>query len=217
MPVIFGAVGAPSSTSAADGTNQAVLQGKAGELSVVEIHPKYYNPSYRSTAYIGVTAGAGVVPPIYTTTAQVYGIWNRAGNTRNAVLQTLDVSPIIFGAAVVGALTLSQSLNAGSAIATGGISAFTTATPQGGNIGVSGGNTVSFTATAATTLAATLLMNLTLAFYTTAITSMGALAMHYDFEGGVIVPPNAAVWLTSAPAAQTATFLPTLRWEEPPL
>lgn len=218
MPVIYGQVGAPGNTSLGDGTNNPALQGKAAELIVAELHGKYYTNAYRGTAYIGSAGaggGAGVIPPIYTTTAQVFGLWNRAGNTRNAVPQTLDVAPITFGAAVVGCLSLSESLNAGSALATGGISAFTPATPQNAN-GGTGGNSVSFTATAATTLAATMLMVLNYGFYSTVITGLGALGLHYDFEGGVIIPPNVGVWLTGN-VAQTATFGATLRWEEPAL
>lgn len=215
MAVQWVTVGAPPATTLSG--PQPMLGGGAGEAMVAELHGKYYTQSYRGNAFIGVSANAGVIPPIYTTTAQVFGIWNKAGNTRNAVLQTLDWIPLVAGAAVIGGLTLSQSLSAGAGIATGGISVFTAATPQQGNIGVSGGNTVSFTASAATTLAATLLMNLNYGFYSTAVTAANATGCHYDFEGGVIVPPNVAVWVTSAPAAQTATFELTLRWEEAPL
>jgi len=213
---ISGIVNPPANQSVIDGAQPIALMGKSAELLVAEIHGKYYTSSYRGTAYIGAAGGAGVIPPIYTTTAQVFGIWNRAGNTRNAVPQTLDVGIVTNAAEVVGSFVLSQSLNAGSALATGGISAFTSGVPQGGNVGISGGNTVSFTPSAATTLAATLLMSLNYGFFSTAVTALSPGGFHYDFEGGVIVPPNVGVWWAGN-VAQTATFLPTLRWEEPPL
>jgi hypothetical protein len=228
MPVMYGQVQAPSNISASDGTNQPWLQGKQNEGIIADLHGKYYTQSYRGNAYIGSSAAGGIIPPIYTTTAQVFGVWNRAGNTRNCVPQVLDVGAAIFAAEVVGSLVLSQSLNAGSALATGQISAFTAALPppasattvgtvQGANLGV-GANTVAFTGSAATTLAAIYLMSLNYSFFSTAVAALGPNpCLHYDFEGGLIVPPNNAIWLASAPAAQTATFMSSLRWEEPPL
>ncbi len=207
----------PSNTSNADGTPVAMLGGKQAEGIVAELHGKYYTQAYRGNSYIGSTAGAGVVPPIYTTTAQTFGIWNPAGNTKNAVLQTLDAGIVTAGTVVVSSFCLGQSLNAGSALATGGISAFTAGTPQGGNIGISGGNSVRFTPSAATTIAATFLMALNYGFYSTAVTAASpAQSLHYDFEGGVIVPPNAAVWVANN-VASSFTFNLTLRWEEAPV
>jgi hypothetical protein len=217
MATMYVTPGAPSAVSNADGSSVPMLGGKQAEGIVAELHGKYYTQAYRNNSFIGSTAGTGVVPPIYTTTAQTFGIWNIAGNTRNAVLQTLDVGIVTAGTVVVSSFCLSQSLNAGSALATGGISVFTAATPQGGNIGISGGNTVRFTGSAATTLAATFLMALNYGFYSTAVTAASpSQSLHYDFEGGVIVPPNAAVWVANN-VASSFTFNMTLRWEEAPL
>ena len=213
---VSGIVNAPANASIADGSQPIALMGKSAELIVAELHGKYYTQAYRGNSFLGSTVGTGIVPPIYTTTAQVFGLWNRAGNTKNAVLQVLDAAPVVFGAAVVGALTLSQSLNAGSALATGGISAFTAGTPVGGNIGVSGGNSVRFTPSAATTLAATFLMTLGLSFNTTTTTTNYATSLHYDFDGKVIVPPNAAVWVTNNAASGAVADL-SLFWEEVPV
>jgi len=184
---------------------------------VAELHGKYYTSSYRGTAYIGTTAAAGVAFTTAASTAQTFGIWNRAGNTRNAVPQTLDVGPTT-GTFVVGSLCHAVSLNAGAALATGGISAFTAGvagtTILGGNLGPNPGNTVSFTPSAATTLASVFLMALNMVFASTALTSP---FVHYDYEGGVIVPPNCALWLNSNPTIQTQLMTATQRWEEPPL
>lgn len=217
MATLFVTTNAPSTTSGQDGQTAAMLGGKQAEGIVAELHGKYYTQAYRANSFIGSTAGTGVVPPIYTTTSQTFGIWNPAGNTRNAVLQTLDAGIVTAGTVVVSSFCLGQSLNAGSALATGGISAFTSANPQGGNIGLSGGNTVRFTPSAATTLAATFLMALNYGFYSTAVTAASpAQSLHYDFEGGVIVPPNAAVWVANN-VASSFTFNLTLRWEEAPV
>jgi len=217
MPLLQGVVSAPANTSNADTSNPVALMGKAAELMVAELHGKYYTTSYRGTAFIGSTGGAGVVPPIYTTTGQTFGVWNRAGNTRNCVPQVLDVGIVTAGTVVVSSFCLSQSASAGAALATGGISAFTSGNPFSGNIGITGGNTVSFTPSAATTLAATFLMSLNYGFFTTAVTAASpGPGLHYDFEGGLIIPPNTAVWVANN-VASSFTFEETLRWEEPPL
>src|SRR5262249_39831162 len=145
MAILQGITNPPANTSNADGSNPVALMGKAAELMVAELHAKYYTQSYRGVSYLGSTAGGGVAVPIYNTTAQVFGLWNAAGNTRNAALQVLDAGIVSVGTGVVSNFTLGQSAFAGASIATGGISAFTAgtaATLTGGNIGVLLGNTV---------------------------------------------------------------------------
>lgn len=212
---VQGLVGAPANQSLADGLSPVALQGKAAELIVAELHGKYYTQAYRNNLFNGSTAIAGVAVPAYNTTGQTFGLWNPAGNTKNAVLTSLDAG-LVSGALILSNWTLSQSLNAGSALATGGISAFTAGTPQGGNIGISGGNTVRFTPSAATTLASTFLMTLGLSYNTTTTVANQAESVHYDFDGKVIVPPNSAVWVTNN-AASGGTFDLTLFWEEVPV
>ena len=210
-----GLVAAPSNVSVNDGLSPVALQGKQAELIVAELHGKYYTQAYRNNLFNGSTAIAGVTLPAYNTTTQVFGLWNPAGNTKNAVLVSLDIG-LVSGADILSNWTLSQSLNAGSALATGGISAFTAGTPQGGNIGVSGGNSVRFTPSAATTLASTFLMTLGLSFNTTTTTTNYAVSLHYDFDGKVIVPPNSAVWATNNAASGSVADL-SLFWEEVPV
>ena len=51
MPIGYGLVGAPSNVSAADGTNAQILQGKAGEQVVTELHGKWYTSAYRGRVF----------------------------------------------------------------------------------------------------------------------------------------------------------------------
>lgn len=212
---IQGIVNAPANQSLNDASQPIALMGKAAELIVAELHGKYYTQAYRNNLFLGSTAIAGVVVPAYNTTAQTFGLWNPAGNTKNAVLTSLDIG-LVSGALILSNWTLSQSLNAGSALATGGISAFTAGTPQGGNIGISGGNTVRFTPSGATTLASTFLMTLGISYNTTTTTTNYAATQHYDFDGKVIVPPNCAVWVTNNAASGSTADL-SLFWEEVPV
>jgi hypothetical protein len=218
---IQGIVNPPANLSVSDGLSPVALMGKAAELMVAELHAKYYTQAYRGVAFLGVTAPGGVALPAYNTTAQVFGLWNRAGNTRNAALQVLDAGIVAVGTGVVSNFALSQTQGAGSALATGQISAFTAGSATtifGGNIGVTGGgNTVSFTPSAATSLASTFLMSLNYSYFSTAFLASPGPGLHYDFDEGVIVPPNVAVWLGGATVSNGGTWDVGIRWSEPPL
>ncbi len=219
MPVIQGVVGAPSNTSAADGTNQNMLQGKAGEGVVAELHGKYYTQAYRNNAFIGSTAAGGVVPPNYSTTAQTFGIWNPAGNTKNAILISLDFGLVTLGTPAVSSLALSYTPLAGSTLASGAISAFTSAAPVTSIVGNSANSTVRFTPSAATTLASTFLMPLPFSYFTTTTTTVATFAsnlLHYDFDGSVGCAPNAAIWV-GANILTGSTWNISLRWYEAPI
>lgn len=214
---LSGIVNAPANASISDGSQPIWLMGKAAEGLIAALHAKYYTQAYRGTSYIGTTAAAGVVTPIYTTTAQTFGIWNRSGNTRNAALQVLDAGINAVGTGVVSNFCLSQTLNAGSGLASGNISAFTAVAPQTSVVGLSGANTVSFAPGTATTLATTLLMSLNYSYFSTAFLSTPGPGLHFDFDEGVIVPPNVAVWVSQVTAANGGTWALSLRWGEPPL
>jgi hypothetical protein len=221
MPVMYGVVAPPSTTSNPDASSASpILLGKQADTIFAELHGKYYTQAYRNNLFIGSSAVAGVVPPIYSTTSHVFGLWNPAGNTKNGVLVSLDVG-LVSGTIIISNWTLSQSLNAGANVATGApISVFASVAPQPGNIGAIAGNSLRFTSgtagTAATTIATTFLMTLGMSFNTTETTLNYEVSLHYDFDGKVIVPPNTAIWLTNN-AASGATANATLMWEEVPV
>ncbi len=214
---ISGIVNPPANQSITDGSQPIVLMGKSAELLVAELHGKYYTQAYRGTAYIGTTAAAGVVTPIYTATAQTFGIWNRSGNSRNAALQVLDAGINAVGTGVVSNFCLSQTLNAGSGIASGNISVFTAVVPSTAVVGSQAANTVAFAPGTATTLATTLLMTLNYSYFSTAVLTSPIPGLHFDFDEGVIVPPNVAVWVSQVTAANGGTWALSLRWGEPPI
>ena len=216
---VQGIVNPPSANSINDGLQPVALMGKAAEILAAELHPKYYTQAYRQNAFIGATAAGGVVPPNYSTTAQTFGIWNPGGNTKNAVLQAIDFGLVTLGTPAVSSLALSWTPNAGAAIATGGISAFTTGVPVGGKLGNTGGNTVLFTPSAATSLASTFLMPLPFSYFSTTTTTVATFAsqlLHYDFDGSIIVPPNTALWVC-ANILTGSTWNIALRWYEAPI
>jgi hypothetical protein len=198
--------------------NQQMLGGAQTEGCVAELHAKYYTQAYRGQSFLGSTAAAGVVVPIYSSTGQVFGIWNVAGNKFNAALQTLDTGLVTLGTPVISSLCLAYVPNAGSGIGTP-ISAATIVAPLSNIIGTIGGNTVRFIPGTATVASSTALFLMTLgyAYFTTTTTTMlVATGLHYDFDEGVIVPPNMALFL-GGNVATGSTMDATLRWSEPPV
>lgn len=214
---VSGIVNAPANASVTDGLQPIALMGKSAELLVAELHAKYYTQAYRGISYIGSTAGAGVVVPTYSTTSQVFGIWNPAGNSRNAALQILDGGINAVGTGVVSNFVLGQNLNAGSATATGGITNFTAGTPSPGTVGATAANTVRFCPLTATTPVPTILMTLNYTYFSTAFLASPVPGIHYDFDEGVIVPPNVAIWVSTSTLANGSTWSLALRWGEPPI
>ena len=220
MPLIFGNVGPPSSTSAADGTNLPVLQGKTGEVMNANVHGKYYTQNYRSKLFVGSTAAGGVIPPNYSSSAQTFGLWNQGINGLQAVLVSLDMNVATIGTPAVSGLGLAVLVNAGTGIATGGISAFTSGSPYRGNLsGASGtgGNSVLFTPSAATVPTTSLGLHWFPWSYlsTTTSTVGGYNLLHYDFDGTIVVPSNTAMWVV-ANILTGSTWNITLKWYEAP-
>lgn len=216
MAVQWVTSGAPPTTTQAG--PQPQLGGGQTEGIVAELHGKYYTNAYRSQSFVGSTAAAGVIVPIYSSTGQVFGIWNIAGNVRNAALQTLDTGLVTLGTPVISSLCLAYVPNAGSGLGTP-ISAATIVAPLAGTIGTIGGNTVRFIPGAATVASSTavFLMTLGYAYFTTTTTTMlVAAGLHYDFDEGIVVPPNVAVFL-GGNVATGSTMDATLRWSEPPV
>jgi hypothetical protein len=196
-----------------------MIGGKQGEGVVAELHGKYYTQAYRNQAFIGATAAGGVVPPNYSTTAQTFGLWNPAGSGKNAILIALDLGLVTVGTPAVSSLALSYTPNAGSALATGGISAFTSAAPLAAIVGNTAPSAMRFTPSAATTLASTFLMPLPFSYFSTTTTTVATFAsnlLHYDFDGSVGIAPNTALWV-GANILTGSTWNISLRWYEAPV
>jgi len=160
--------------------------------------------------FIGSTTYAGIIPPLYSATGQLFGLWNPAGSGKNAMLIKLNLGVVTVNTPVVGSLGLSYLPNAGSALGTP-ISAFTATAPVNGLVGRTGGNSAQFTLSATITTPTF--------FYTlglsqeSATPGTGLYWLEHDFEGAVIVPPNTYIGLGSS-AALGQTCQATLVWTE---
>lgn len=203
MPVGYGAVGAPSNTSAADGSSQANLMGKSAEQLVAELHGKWYTSAYRGRVFSTGVLIAGVTIPVNTTTAPTFTLYNPLGSGVNLELISLDVGWPAAAASVVGTLLGTTGVQVPSAVTAGNI--YST---------LIGGGAVPAAKfyTAATIVAIT--QHMPLMNISTVTDTMNP--AHVDFDGAVILAPGSLFTLTSTPV-QTAVAMPALRWAEFPI
>ncbi len=203
MPVIFGQVGAPSNTSAADGSNQPILQGKAAEGIVAELHGKFYTAAYRNRLFFGSALIAGVTIPVNTTTAPTFTLFNPLGSGVNLELASLDIGWPAGATTVVGTILGSVSTQTPTSTTAGGT---TIAVPIG-----AGGVAQAKLFTAATISAIT--THIPLITLSTVTETMNP--AHVDFDGRIVIAPGGLITLTSTPV-QTGVAIPSFCWAEWP-
>ena len=207
----------PYWNSAKGGETRPALSDERG-LLMQQLGPKYYHLAKQGMVFTGNSAAGGSVLPIFSNTAQVFGIWNPAGSGVNAcIINVRGTYVSTTGAA--GGYVLAVCKNAGSAIATGGISVFTQGTPERGIVGSGlGGNKVLFTPSAATVIAPVILRQLGIS--QTVLTATDATnlwsAFKEDYDGDLVVAPNTAVFLAGN-IATLCTIASSITWAEIPV
>ena len=210
MAVMQGVVNAPSSTSSADGTNPLLLQGKAGEGVVAELHGKWYTAAYRSRVFSGSVA-AVTLPTNASNLVSVFSLFNPANSPVNLELLSFNWAYVVATTVVNGIGLYYQRIGGAVTIPT----SQTAGTVTSGLIG----NTASPQAlflSAATHVGTPVLG--TIMGYTGAVTSTAANINKYEFDGKIIVPPNTIVSIAMTTAASTASgFTGSIDWCEWPL
>lgn len=169
--------------------------------------------------FTGSAAAAGSVLPIFSNTAQVFGLWNPAGSGVDAFITSIAASYVdTTGAA--GGFVLGIVKNAGSATATGAaVSAFTEGTPEPGIAGSRlGGNKVRFTPSAATVTAPSILRHLGIGqlVLTASDATNGIFHFYRDFRGDLAIAPNTAVFLCGN-IATLSKWAASITWVEEPV
>ncbi len=192
--------------------------GYEGQGLVDALHGKYYELCKRGRVYVAATAGAGIVCPIYSATAQKFVLWNQASSGINIELISLTIGqvgtpavPFDYGFAPI--------VGAGTAIATAApISAFTeTQAINLKTFNAASGN-AKFSVSA-TVVAPTL-------FFTLGISQIGVLAaasattpwtvMKHEFDGTIIIAPGNALCLVTGFAGTTPAMTAALMYAEVP-
>lgn len=223
MPIIFGTVNAPSSTSAADGANTSVLQGKQGDMLVSEVHGKFYTQNYRNNVYYAANAAAGGTVSVFSATAYTgLGIWNLS-TTKNIVpiRATAAISTAAGTGTTIGYMYVP---NAGFATGTAApISATTAVTATRGPavlgpLATGQGASVALAVSAATfTAAPSLFIPTGVSAGTAAITAPNTfLGLSEYFDGSLIIAPGTFFGIALAVTSTNTTNV-SLLWEEVPL
>lgn len=187
--------------------------------NVVELHGKYYKQTSAGNTFFISTIAAGLAVPISSTTTPTVALWNPSNSGKNAVLIRYTAA-YVSGTSVATPIGLAYIPNAGSAIGTAApFVTFTQsvlgATLFNGTLG--GGNATKMYASAAGTItitgSGTWLMTMLGESALIATTAMNPYEAKYEFDGSLILPPGAAVFV-AATAATAALLAQTLWWEE---
>lgn len=204
MPIMYGAVGAPSTTSAADGANQPVLQGKSGEFVATELHGKWYTSTYRGKTFIGSTAAAGVTIPASNATAATFALYNPLGSGVNMELVSLQIGD---ANATMVVNTLGLGLISGLLVAP---TALTAIAPLNALLGgASGAQGKIYSAATLAAAASAFYWMFNVGATTGAFPNFG-----HEFDGRVILAPGSLVHLVGSVAVQTNATPVTAVWTE---
>ncbi len=205
MPTdVRGLVGAPS-TPYADGNPFQPRMGRLGDTIVSEFRGKFGEANSRGQLFHFCTLVAGVTLPIFTNTAQTYGLRNPAGS--GVVLEIVRVElGYLSGTQAPGTLVWAQAPNPNDTIATlsGGV---TVATQTAGTSGIYGGPSRASQCrmlTAITSIAPTVILRtLGMSAYTMPATNatLGLTYTGYVCEGTDLLYPGNIILLGCTVAA----------------
>ena len=189
--------------------------GLHGDLMASPLHGSFYEATKQGNVYTVAAAVAGVTLPIYSNTAQVFGLWNQSTDVD---LELIELTLNHVGTPSVSGNLGFGVINAGQAIATGNISAITknnpfkmsTLTIQEAPAGKS------CSALTVVAIGATQFIPIGLSqagVLAAASTTTPWTVLMKQFRGDLIVPPGMCIVLCGN-VAQTQPFGVTLSWAE---
>lgn len=177
---------------------------------------EYYTDTKVGRVFVGTTAAAGVVLPIYTNTSQTFVLWNPLGSGKDIVPIRINYGYVDTTGAAANHV-IGYQTGVGSQAATGSpITAITLGTPVNLNLDDNTGSVAKFApATATFASAPSLLMTLGISqlVTTAATTSAVPWKQSYDFDGQLIVPPGVAI-VAAGNIAQLSKWDVSLIWAE---
>jgi hypothetical protein len=211
--IIEGVVNPPSEISFSDGDDIRIRAGKTSEFITTVAHAQFYDATYWGHTFHGYSMTPTTIP-ITSTTSPTFILWNPRGSGRNLVLVKYCMG-YAANKSVEGNVQLGIITGLGSTIATGAaITAFTVGPVINGKLG-SGAASVAKFGIAATIVAATQFLSLSLSPMQLSATSSSPAVLFHEFQGTIIVPPGVAVF-TCASAASVATYNERMVWYEHP-
>jgi hypothetical protein len=211
MPLIQGTISSLPTTRIADGTVSNFLQGRQGEIAVSELHGKQYTNNINGLVWHG-NVNAVTLPVNAANLVSVFSLINPVGSVRNLELIHLDVAAVLATTVVDGVSWVQQSIRGGSVLPT----TFTAGVAQPGLVGGPGSQSGLF-CTAATHIGTPVVLTSANAYFG-AVTSTVANAIHYDYDGTIILAPGSIISLVVSTTAWTASgFAAHVSWSEGPL
>lgn len=181
----------------------------------------WYSEAKAGRVFTGNAAATGLILPIYSGTAQLFGLWNRANSGVNLCVLGLRAS-LVDTTGAAGGFCWGLLQDAGSQVGTAApISAFTKTTALKGLMGGStGGNKVDFTGSAATVTTGLMVIGRQLGINQLVLTpaTTGATAFNFaeDYNGTFNVAPGNAIFLCGN-IATLSKWAPTVIWAEQPI
>jgi hypothetical protein len=206
LPYANSAKGTPAPPLLSDERAQ-LTQPYAGSL---------YHLAKQGKVFTGNSDAAGTVLPIFSATAQKFGLWNPSGSGVIGILHQVAMTYVSTTGAA-GGYVLAINKTVGAQIATGGISVFTEGVPEN-SLGTTGGNKIKFAPATATTIAPTIWRHLGMNQLVTTAADATTVpwTMTQKFDGDCLVYPGTAVWLCGNIATLTQ-WASCFVWAEVPV
>jgi hypothetical protein len=186
--------------------------GKQGDLSVSELHGRYYESNYRKNKFYGSN---GATPSVTTvalaTTYTGLCLLNPAGSNVNVVIDKVGYSFLV---AFPAAATIGLMVGFNPA----GVTTYSAAASSGSASMIGAGNTpAARCALSATLPTAPTLHTVFGTGYTGAITTTPQTMQIVDLEGSVILTPGAYAAIYTSTVSGAASLAGSFQWEEVPV
>lgn len=213
MPINQNVVGPIASASA-----NAVVNNRAGQLGdaiVSQLHPRYYETTYRGNSFLLSVSTAAAVTAFSGGAAgtPMLAVFNPVGSGRNAVITKASVGNVVAASA---AGTVSFGLWFGT---TAAITQATVVVPWSMSTQLQSGSVVTGFRNVALTTGSAASNVIPVASYYWATAAGAALVTGgpIDLEGSLIISPGSYVALGGSSALTSATWIGSLQWEEVPV
>lgn len=212
MSTMQGQVISPTNGNYQNGNAPIASLGRSGEVLTSALNPQLFTQCYNGNLFSA--ASTSITPTAAAGTAQTFGLWNRAGNSKLLVPARISVYATT-APTTAGGLALAQHVNMGANIATGApFSASTNLVPLGMYLGSNHSSTgVCFTAATVGASFEPAVFYPLWGFGTGALTSYAGQTLSTDFNGELILAPGAAIFLV-ADSEAVGTFTVYLSWYE---
>jgi len=190
-----------------------------GSLLTIAKGPHLLEWTRRGYVYSTLTSPAApAAVPIYSTATNSPTLWNPADSGKLIVPIRINLGIAAIATYLDDSFMLAQTLNTGSAVATGGVFAtFTNIAPINCLIGGPAGKGKYSGATVTWTVQPTAMMDIGFSSWAAGTeANLGYGVLSYEFNGGMALPPGTAISLVGVVASST-TYVTSFVFAELPL